>query len=79
VDQLKGRLGELSLSSRRELRLHDIAGNEHRAHPTSAGAADVSGLESVVEGHQTNDCPMLAMIPEATDDRSSFEPHQPPG
>jgi len=79
VDQLEGCLGKLSLSSGREPRLDDIAGNQNRPHPTPAGAAHVSGLEPVVEGHQANDCPMLAMIPETTDDRSSFEPHQPPG
>ena len=68
MDQLDRRLRQLGLGPCRQLRLDDIAGNQHRPHPPPAGAADIGGDKALLRRHQPHDRAMLAVAAQRADD-----------
>jgi hypothetical protein len=73
--QFDGRLRQLRLCPRGELRLDDIAGDQDRPHAPPASTADVGGNKPLLGSHQPNDRTMLAMITERADDCLGICPH----
>ena len=68
MDQLDRRLGELCLGPGGQLRLDDIAGHQHRAHPPSARAANIGRDQPLLRRHQANDRAVLTVTPKSAND-----------
>ena len=75
VEQFDRGLRKLSFGSGRKRSLNQIAGHQHRAHPPTASAADIGGLEAMVGGHQSNHAAIFAMDPKGKDDGGGLDPH----
>ncbi len=75
MDQLDRGLGKLRFGPRRELRLDDIAGHEHRTHPPPPGAADIGGDQPLLRSHQAHDRAMFAMAAQRADDCLGLDAH----